>query len=371
MRVHPGVLFLGCICASVANGQAPARVRLGPPLGRLDAEFTRVTSIRELTDGRILVTDGRELRVVAGDFGTGAAKSVGRQGRGPEEYEGTTLLFALGADSSVMLDLSRRLILFHGARIVGQVAADAPVTREMRGFLHGADTVGHVLVHRSGTAATPGRTQASDSARVVLLDRATARGDTIAALRAVPSETRTVAQGGGSMTYRSFKPFPAGESARLFPDGWVAIVRLDPYRVDWRASDGRIIHGKPLPYEPTSVTDADRKGFRDAHPTPQGRPSFFDFDDFPASLPPFEYWAAGEPVLLDAPSGQVVIRRTEAASLPSNDYDVVDRLGRLMGTIGVAKRERIGGLGARGVYLVSRDEDGIERISRHAWPWGH
>ena len=350
-----------------AHGQDGATLRLSSSTGRLDAEFSQITSIRELADGRILITDGREQRVLIGDFTSRSTSAVGRNGSGPEEYQGTTLLFPLAGDSSVMLDPSRKWILFHGSRIVGTVPADAPAAREVRGFIQGADSLGHIVVYRSPPNSRP-QTEAQDSVRVLMIDRTAGRADDVAALRAVPSVTRTMAMGGGSMTYRTFTPYATGETARLFPDGWIAIVRLEPYRVDWRTPDGRLITGQPLPYKQHQVTEVDRTAFRDAHPVRQGRPPLFDFDAFPQHLPPYEYFAPGDPALFGAANGSLVIRRTVAGSLATNDYDVVDRSGRLVGTLRLPKRERVAGFGARAVYVVARDDDDVEHIRRHPWP---
>jgi len=362
------LLILGLAVVSSAEGQRGQKLKLGAPDGQLAAEFSQVTSIRELSDGRVLITDSREGRVLLGDFATSAVTPVGRTGRGPGEYTGTTLLMPVGGDSSIMLDLSRRWILFHQGRIVGDLPPDAPVAREARGFIHGADTIGRVLIFRSRPGSTPQRTESTDSLLAVLVDRETARAETVAVMRAVPSETRTIAQGGGTMTARTFKPFATGETAALFPDGWIAIARLDPYRIDWRSADGRITQGQSLQSVLPAVVEADRNAFREANPPPRGRPPLFDFDDFPQRLPPFEYRAPGDPAVFASPDGRIVVRRTVAGSQPDNSYDIVDRTGTLVGTLAVGKRQRAVGFGAKWVYIVTRDADDIQRITRHRWP---
>jgi hypothetical protein len=362
------ILILGLSFASPAEAQRGPKLKLEAPTGQLAAEFSQVTSIRELADGRILITDGREGRVMLGDFATGAVTPVGRTGSGPEEYTGTTLLMPVGGDSSIMLDLTRRWILFHQGRIVDALPPDAPVAREARNFIHGADTIGRVMVFRSRPGSSQQRTESTDSLLAILLDRRTARPDTVALLRAVPSETQTIAQGGGTMTVRIFKPFATGETAALFPDGWIAIARLDPYRIDWRSADGRITRGQPLQSVSPQVVEVDRNAFREANPPPRGRPPLFDFGDFPKRLPPFEYRAPGDPALFVAPHGRVVLRRTVAGSQADNTYDIVDRTGSLVGTLAVGKRERVVAFGATSVYIVTRDVDDIQRITRHRWP---
>lgn len=42
-----------------AASQVPAERRLAPATGQLSEEFISITSIRELSDGRVLITDPR------------------------------------------------------------------------------------------------------------------------------------------------------------------------------------------------------------------------------------------------------------------------------------------------------------------------
>lgn len=49
-------------------------------------EFTSITSMRELPDGRVIVTDGRERQLLVLDFATGESREIGRKGSGPNEY---------------------------------------------------------------------------------------------------------------------------------------------------------------------------------------------------------------------------------------------------------------------------------------------
>jgi len=48
---------------------------------------------------------------------------------------------------------------------------------------------------------------------------------------------------------------------RLFPDGWIAIARLDPYLVEWRTPDGRTVRGTPLPSARVKVDDAEKRAY--------------------------------------------------------------------------------------------------------------
>ena len=70
----------------VAPGQEPARIALRASDGRLAEEFSRLVSIRELSDGRVLLSDNRDNRVAVADFRANRVAAVGRVGSGPAEF---------------------------------------------------------------------------------------------------------------------------------------------------------------------------------------------------------------------------------------------------------------------------------------------
>lgn len=146
---------------------------LRPATGTLAEEFTVITSIRELRDGRVLITDPREPRLVVADFGTGKVESISGKGRGPGEYEMVAPIKGLAGDSSLLPDmLSRRWLLLEGSKVVATLPPDSPVIRATRGYVDGADTLGHFIKHvglpsRAGITVTTER----DSEAVVLFDR--------------------------------------------------------------------------------------------------------------------------------------------------------------------------------------------------------
>jgi hypothetical protein len=72
--------------AGIVNAQQPKRITL--PLANAESEvtFTQVTSVRELDDGSLLVTDRRENRLVHLTWRSGNETVLGRVGNGPGEY---------------------------------------------------------------------------------------------------------------------------------------------------------------------------------------------------------------------------------------------------------------------------------------------
>src|SRR6185436_1924043 len=95
--------------------------------------------------------------------------------------------------------------------------------------------------------APPGR----DTIDVVLFNRRNAAADTVAGILGVPMRRRSSVDAAGRVIEHEevMGAIPVSESASLFEDGWLALVHLDPFRVDWRRPDGTCVKGAPLPIE--------------------------------------------------------------------------------------------------------------------------
>ena len=98
----PSLLLL---TALLLPQQPPVReVRLGAPTATLTHEFTQLRGVRELPDGRLLVSDRLEPALYVVDLKTGRATRIGREGSGPEEYRMPSTLLPLPGDSTLLAD---------------------------------------------------------------------------------------------------------------------------------------------------------------------------------------------------------------------------------------------------------------------------
>jgi hypothetical protein len=302
--------------------------------------FTALTSVRELSDGRIIVTDPREDRVVVADFKTQGVVQIGRLGKGPSEYSKALPLYPLAADSSIMVEMSRRWIIFDGDRIVSTIGSSEPAAR-LVAFAYGFDDRGNVLVRERG-AAPP------DSESLALIERGTGRSHTIA-------RVRTGAQ-------RTSNGIPAGldsyELAVLAPDGWVAVLRVDPYRVDWRRPDGSWVRGRQIA-GPQQFDARERERYERANAMGSRSGSV----RWPSQMPPF---ATNWPPILTK-DGRIVIRKVTSARHPGVRYDVINRQGQLERQLVLPSNERIIGFGNGTAYTVARDSLDLETLRRYAW----
>jgi hypothetical protein len=259
--------------------------------------------------------------------------------------------------------------MLHSMDIVATVGPDSPALRAGVRSPLGASSAGQVLATRAfGMGAGPNAQTLprTDSTTLVLVDRRTGTADTLAVLKSRPSRIHT--QGTVERITAieiTTNPLAAGELGLVFPDGWVAIARLDPYRVEWLAPGGQRVAGAPLPFAATRVTDEEKRAVlqreADARGTEPRDPD--SVRDWPEHVPPF---LAG--ALLAAPDGRLWIRRTPTAARPRTSYDVVDRRGGLAAQLTLGAAERIIGFGRDAAYSVVTDGDGIERVRRHPMP---
>lgn len=374
--------YRGCVVvmllalAGPVDGQRAPAMRLAPANAALEEEFSDIVAIRELRDGRVLIADRRDNRVVVADLRTGEVRTVARSGSGPGEFRRADHLFAIGGDSTILNDpMNGRWLLLEGDRVVTTVPPDAPAVERLRAAI-GADTLGRML----GLGGVVNARQmlvggTVDSFAVLLVHRATGRADTVARLAPPPVTRPGVVRNPDTQVTRVSFSIPwwaASEQAILFHDGWVAIARLHPYRVDWRSADGRVLRGVPLPFTPAPMDEPERRAYleRAARRTGHAAGSPASVAAWPDELPPFFSAALGppSPALSAAPDGRLLILRAPTAAAPDTHYDVVDRSGTLVAELTLPFNDIIAGFGPKSVYVVTSDTNGIQHLRRYPWP---
>ena len=361
------IALSGVFAVHGALGQAVTIGKLPGANGRLAEEFTVIGSVRELSDGRVLINDPRDNRLVVADFKTGAVTQIGRPGRGPAEYERALPVYGTAGDSSLMIDgMGGRWLILDGAKIVGSVPPDAPFVRRVGsgGLIYGADRYGNVLGNHSPPLNPRGYPiKPADSSYSVLISVRTGRVDTIARLWLGPPYPAAEANATG-VRYYNTRPFSTYDRQVLATDGWVAILRMDPYRVDWRTSAGKWIFGEPIRVPDEPVTQKDKDAFIARI---SGGRAGLDASaiDWPKNIPAH---VGGLPPLATS-DGMLAVPRTTSAAFPQRRYDIIDRQGRLRRQIALAgDQQYIVGFGRRSVYVIVKDADEILRLQRHPWP---
>lgn len=354
--------------------QTIARMPLKPAAATLNAEFVGVTSVRELADGRVIVTDGRDQQLYLADFKANSTSPLGRKGKGPGEWSSVGFVIPLEGDSSIMGDVSnQRFLLFDGAKIVGQVSPDHPAIRASGAALLEMDRFGRILKVRNPPprAGTTIYTRA-DSNALIFVDRNTGKTDTIAKVRVAPHRRDVEMDSAGRVLSTfpfSTEPNAQAEIARLFFDGTLAVVRLEPLRVDWRSPSGVWTRGKSLPVRPEPVDARERQAIeaRRADARADARKNGWPEPAntaFPVTLPVM----ATTSLPRTASDGRLLLKRTSSASHPDVRYLVINRTGSIDGEITLGAKEEIIGFGPHSVYVAFKDDDDIQRLRRHPWP---
>lgn len=208
-----------------------------------------------------------------------------------------------------------------------------------------------------------------DSLAVTFVDRRSGRVDTVAKLRERPHRRDVVMNAEGQVTSSmpsATEPNAQAEQAVLFNDGWLAIVRLEPLRVDWRAPTGTWTLGRPLPLRPESVVARERQAIAERRAVARAEAKKFGLRaptslEFPTTLPVLTETVIPRQTL----DGRLVVGRTPSARVPRMRYLVINRRGTIDGELTLGSRERLLGFGVRSVYIASVDDDDIQRVQRH------
>jgi hypothetical protein len=348
--------LVALIAVGSAGAQTVPTLSLAKATGTLDAEFITITSVRELGDGRVLVSDPRDNRIVVGDFRTGAVRQLGRVGNGPKEYPIAFPLVATGGDTSLMINgLSKRWLVFIGDSIVADLPPESRVIAEVTTD-RGVDRFGRILTTKAPPLDPRGEPiNPRDSLALVFVSKQSGKVDTIGKLWMGPPRRST----GGAAT--SGRSFPAYDLPQLTNDGWVAVVRHEPFRVDWRSPDGRWTFGKAINVPADRVTAADKAAFLARFPESRRPPE--SAIDWPSEFP-----AAPPQQLRVTPDGKLVVVRYRSVAHPNPVYYVIDRQGRLTGQLQLDPSAQIAGFGRSSVYIAAKDPDDIVRLRRHPWP---
>lgn len=164
-------------------------------------------------------------------------------------------------------------------------------------------------------------------------------------------------------------PMDSQDQAILFSDGWIAVARVSPYRVDWRRPDGQWLSGPPLPLDTISVDRREKCAATERYLRLDCRR--VTLPGWPEMVPPFlipNRVPSRIPTLFAAANGVLVIARTPTATSSDNIYDIVGRNGRLVARLTLPGQYQVVGFGPTDVYLVMKDEMDLQHILRYDWP---
>lgn len=368
---------------SLSAQTAPARtVTLGIPDRVLQHDFTQIRGLRELADGRLLLTDRLEPAIYVVELGAGTVTRIGREGEGPYEYRLPGTLLKLPGDSTLVTDDGNLRLMVIGP--------DLKVHRSFSNALQGlgfglypraVDTRGRMYFQvpfwAHGPDVPPG-----DTVEVERIDLRTGAIDTLGRVKGVTMPPGQVRYG------LPYVPFSPEDGWQATADGRVVFVRSADYHIEWRGPDGKVARGAPIPFTTLPVTQEDKitytrtfmenssmsgRAGKNGGSTGMGAvPSEMLTPKSIAEIARKNLFATKKPPFTDAapklgPDGTLWVERSTPAGAPRT-FDVFDATGRVVQSVVLPANHRLLAVGVGGIYLVATMDDGIERLERYARP---
>ncbi len=403
---------LGAVLALAAPSTASAQQARSLPAPQVTfAEpfsSIRVGSVRELADGRVIVSDARDKILQAIDFRSGSATSIGREGSGPAEFGMPLGLFTAPNDTTLMFDPlnNRYLVIGPDAKPVSTFRVETPPPARAGGpggqggqmmmmgggfSARAADARGRLYGEGMPLTMGPNGPVQADSTPLLRYDRATGKMDTLGYVGLAKSNVQTSGGSGNfSIQIGGGNPLTPRDEWAVFPDGRVAIVRHADYHVDWVLANGTKRATAPVRYSPIRITDADKReeealrlrnransimiartvdnGASRSSATMGGganQPPPPPLTDWPDVKPPFR---SGQASVMARPNGELWVRRTEAAGAKGTLYDVINASGVVTHQVRIPEGWTLVGFGNGTVYTTKLDEDDLVYLQRHAVP---
>jgi len=369
---------------------------LSKPDAEFSEPFTQIGGVRELKDGRLIVTDPRDKTVQVVDLKAGTATKLGREGAGPGEYGIPFGMMALPNDTTAIADiLNNRILLINpNATVGGFVDLNVPPPAGGRGeggprmmigssMPTASDAKGRFYIRGAPFRMTDAGPQSADSVPMIRWTRAGGKRDTLAWLR-LPANANQVTSRGGRGNQQVMvrmgggPPFNGADQMAVAPDGRIAIAHHDPYSVDFVSETGQRVRGQPIRYDRQRISEGHKAEWRERQKTATGLTMTNDNGRRSATMGPAgqtedpevwggEYMPPFLPLsntLMFSNEGYLWIQRTGPAGQPPT-FDVIDRAGNLVQKVVLPKRSRLVGFGNGTVYTARLDEDDLQYLQKH------
>jgi hypothetical protein len=370
------------LAASMLDAQVPQR-QLQADATYPEA-FSIVSGLREMPDGRLMITDGISQVVAWVDLETGTIEQIGREGQGPREYRTPDALFSWPGDSTLLTDLGNARLTVLGPN--GEFTRSMPFARQVGDQMvvalpRAVDAEGLIYyqpLDMGGPLRGRGRPQGADSATIARWDPRTDQVDTLGMVRL--RERRTVTRG-QNISIR-LVPLTPEDSWSASPDGRVAVARSPEYFMEWLTADGGKMSGSVVVFEPVRVRRDEKVawvvnnqrggltidvsldaggGISPSFGRSTGRGGEPDITryDWPETMPAFTSGAVFATQDCDA-----WVRRSQPVG-DASVYDVFGSDGELHEQVVFPVGRHVIGFGAESVYAVYFDEFDLQWLERY------
>ena len=371
-----GVLALGGPPGAAAQEVAS----LEGPTSAYAEPFSLIGGIRELDDGRVLVSDALEEKLYVLDPELKTVETISRKGQGPDEYRQPDGLFGWPGDSTLMVDLGNGRMTVIGSDY--GFGRTIPIVQQedmgLQIIMPQAVDGGSYLYYQPR-----GDGMIRDSADIVRW-QPDAGGTPEPVVRVKLADVTETTSGGGNNMRQEVRPVPLSpeDGWSVGPDGDVSVVRSGDYHVDWVRPDGSVVSGSPVAYEPVSVKEADKEAWAEelaangmmmmvsnqngvmnaSMRRGGGRTPAVDRFEWPAVKPPFDPGS----VRVDSQGYVWVERHVPAGDSPV--LDVFDGEGDRVGSVTIPVRSSLRGFGDGTLYLTRWDDLGFQWLERYERP---
>ncbi|MEE8571887.1 MAG: hypothetical protein V3T20_01360, partial [Gemmatimonadota bacterium] len=184
-----------------AAAQSIDRTTLTTPTAEFPEPFSSLAGLRELSDGRVMVSDRLEKAVRILDFGNGGMREIGRVGSGPGEYQMPGDLLPLPGDSTLLVDFGNMRVTVIDPD--GRLHRSSSMQHQTGRFIHpaGADSQGRLYFDDLGSfrAGPAGPSELPDSAAVLRWDVEAEVFDTVGFMPR--PEVQMMSSGGGGARF--------------------------------------------------------------------------------------------------------------------------------------------------------------------------
>lgn len=378
-RVTALVLASAAMGPAAGTAQQPAGDRAPRSISAKPQEFPEAfTSVRSLTalpDGRLVLSDAQEKKVMLVDFAKGTTAQLARSGAGPREYQSPGGTYRAAGGGALIYDQQqhRFLPITTAGRLLDVVAVPGQVNStnvsDEGPDQFAVDTLENWYTLASRQSGGAGR----DSLALLHIDKSGRISDTVGYL--LQQESRSVPSSNPNIRLGLIVAFSPRDIWAVAPDGGVAIVKAAPYRVDWYRPSSGSAHGPAVPFTPLKVTAADRDAVL-ARMTSAPPPRVSINGQAPVS----QAMPRVEPVLSDVKPpfppqvpridehGRLWVERSDVADAKRRTYDIFDRRGALVDRIQLPAGSRLVGFDSRSLYAVRSDEDDLLHLQRFQLP---
>jgi hypothetical protein len=327
-RTHSTLALVGLTVSTSAWAQLPSPVILTSPRLVSDAAFVRIRSVHQLAPDCVLVLDVGQLSVWRVDPRSRARAFALGMGSSPRAVDPQLSLSGVGAVAALD-DLGGNITYFgaHGNQgsVLSTDSLFLPPPLVSPRF-KGMDRQGNLYFELPTVVIDPASgARGVDSSAILRVNPRTRRADTLGFVQLPPGSTRAT----GGRPGEGLVFFPSGnhsgprDSWVPAPDGRVAVVHVQPYRVEWIGPRGARVRGPVVHVDSLAITGAltariDRRG---------------------------RLWVERAGFAGDTPGG----------------YDVFDAAGKVVARYVLPERTTVVGFGPSTVYAKHTTDDG-ERL---------